>query len=120
VRVIATRSGVHASDEPEPFALTIHDWTLAGDILRRAADRSWLPSIQGGRATWSIASNDVLAVLAYEWPDLKLMPFLDERMKTADRRQGALRLHFNYHTQIDPETAYRLFYTLRLRASPPP
>lgn len=96
------------------------DQTPPAEILRRAADRSWLPSIQGGRATWSIASNDVLAVMAYEWSDLKLMPFLDERMKAADHRQGALWLHFNYHAQIDPETAYRLFYTLRLRASPPP
>jgi hypothetical protein len=85
--------------------------------LRRTANRSWLPSIQGGCATWSIASNDILAVLAYEWPDLKFMPFLDERMRAADRRQGALRLYFNYHAQIDPETAYRLFCGLRLRAS---
>ncbi len=118
MKIIATRDGVHASDEPEPFELTIPDETPPADILRRAADRSWLPSIQGGRATWSIVSNDVLAVLAYEWPDLKFMPFLDERMKAADRRQGVLRLHFNYHAQIDPETAYRLFRGLRLRASP--
>jgi hypothetical protein len=118
VRIIAARDGVLASDEPELLDFTLPDRTPAVDILRRAANRSWLPSIQGDRATWSIASNDVLAVLAYEWPDLKLMPFIDERMKTADRRQGALRLHFNYHAQIDPETAYRLFCGLRLRASP--
>ena len=116
MKVVATRNDVHASDEPEPFAFEIADNAAAEDILRRAADRHWLPSIQGGRATWSIASNEILAILAYEWPDLRFMPFLDERMKTAHRRQGALRLHFNYHTQIDPETTYRLFWGLRLRA----
>jgi hypothetical protein len=110
MKVIATRDAVHASDEPEPFAFTIPDRTPLVEILRRAS----------GRATWSITSNDVLAVLAYEWPELKFMPFLDERFKAADLRDGALRLAFNYHAQIDPEIAYRLFYALRLRASRPP
>lgn len=119
MRVLATRDGVYASDEPEPFEFTVPNQTPPIDILRRAADRSWLPSIQGGRATWSIASNDVLAVAAYEWPDPRFMLFLDERMKAADRRGGTLRLHFNYHAQIDPETAYRLFCGPRLRASLP-
>jgi len=119
MRIVATRDDVHAGDEPDWIEFTAPEVTPFVDILRRAADRSWLPSIQGGRATWSIVSNDVLALLAYEWPDLRFMPFLDERFKTADCRHGALRLHFNYHAQIDPETAYRLFCGLRLRASLP-
>jgi hypothetical protein len=115
MKVIAARNAVHASDEPEPFEFVVADRTPAEDILRQAADRRWLPSIQGDRATWSLASNDVLAVLAYQWPDLRFMPFLEERMKNANRRAGALRLNFNYHAQVDPETAYRLFSDLRFR-----
>jgi len=116
MKVIATRDDVHASDEPDELSFEIGDGIAPEAILRRAADRGWLPSIQGGRATWSITSNDVLAVYAAEWPDLKFMPFLDRRMAGADRRSGALRLHFNYHAQIDPEIAYRLFWGLRLRS----
>ena len=115
MKVVATRDGVHASDEPQPFEFTVADLTPAFEILRRAANRRWLPSIQGDRATWSIVSNETLAVLAYEWPDLKVLPSLDERMKRADRRGGALRLHFNYHAQDDPEATYQ-----KMRLSPPP
>lgn len=114
--VVATRDAVHASDDPEPFGFTIGNEASPAEVLRRAADRTWLPSIAGDRATWSIVSNDVLAVLAYEWPELRLMPFLDERMRAADRRDGVLRLHFNYHAQIDPELVYRVFWRMRLRA----
>ena len=116
MHVVATRDDVHASDQPAPLAFTIGDSAAPTDVLRRAADRTWLPAIAGDRATWSIVSNDVLAVLAYEWPDLRLMPFLDERMRAADRRGGVLRLHFNYHAQIDPELVYRVFWGMRLRA----
>ena len=115
MQVVATRDAVHASDEPEPLNFKIADNAAPADVLRRAADRKWLPSISGDRATWSIVSNDVLAILAYEWPDLRLMPFLDERMRGADRRGGALRLHFNYHTKIDPELVDRVLRGLRLR-----
>ena len=120
MKVVATRDSVHASDEPEPFEFKVADNATAEDILRRAADCSWLPSIQGRRATWSIASNEILAVVAQEWPDLRFLPFLEERMRAADRRHGALQLHFNYHAQIDPQTAYGLFGGLRPRSSPPP
>jgi hypothetical protein len=116
MHVVATRDAVHASDEPEPFGFTVADDAAPSDVLQRAADRTWLPSIAGGRATWSIVSNDVLAVLAYEWPDLHLMPLLDERMRGADRHGGVLRLYFNYHAQIDPELVCRVLWDMRLRA----
>jgi hypothetical protein len=58
----------------------------------------------------------VLAVVAYEWPDLKFMPHLEERMRAADRRGGVLHLHFNYHGQTDPDLVYRTFWRMRLRA----
>lgn len=114
--VIATRGSVHASDEPQPLRLAVAYDTSPGDLLRLAADRRWLPSIQGGRATWSIVSNDILAVLAYEWPDLKFNSMLEERLHAADRRAGVLHLHFNYHAQIDPDLLYRVFWGMRLRA----
>jgi hypothetical protein len=117
MQVVATREDVHPSDDPEPFTFTIADDAAPEEVLRRAADRTWLPSIRGDRATWSIVSNDVLAVLAYQWPDLKFMPHLDERMRTADRRAGALRLHFNYHRQLDPDLVYQVFWGMRLQSS---
>jgi len=116
MQVIAIRQDVHAGDDPQPLAFDISDTAAPEEILRRAADRSWLPSIQSGRATWSIASNELLAVFAYEWPDLKFLPQLPERMRAAERWAGALRLMFNYHSQIDPELVYRVLWGLQLRA----
>ena len=117
MRIVAIRDSVHASDEPEPFKLDIADGTPPMDVLRQTANRRWLPSIQGNRATWSIASNQMLAVLAYEWPDLKALPFhVDDLMRIGDWRDGALWLRFNYHAQIDPDVVYRVFCGTKLRA----
>jgi len=104
------------SDNPQPLSFEIADTASPEEVLRRAADLSWLPSIQGNRATWSIASNEPLAVLAYEWPDLKFLPQLAERMRTAERRDGALLLFFNYHAQHDPEMVYRILWSLQLHS----
>ena len=87
-------------------------------LLRRTADRHWLPSIQGDRATWVIASNEVLAVLAYEWSDLRFMPLLELRMQNAHRRDGVLRVHFSYFGQTDPDIVYRILWRLKLRPDP--
>lgn len=104
MKVVAIRGAVHAGDDPEPFTFEIANNAPPQDVLRRAADRTWLPSIQGDRATWSIASNNLLAVVAYEWPDLKFLPHnLEELMRAADWRENALWLRFNYHAQIDPD-----------------
>ena len=116
MRIMTTRQDVHASDAAEPRAFDVADTTSPEEVLRASADRSWLPSISGGRATWSIASNELLAVVAYEWPDLKFLPLLPERMRAADRRGGVLRLHFNYHAQTDPELVHRILWGIQLRS----
>ena len=116
MRIIATRHDVHASDDPRPFHFEMADGASPEEILRRAADPSWLPSIQGNRATWSIASNEPLAVLSYQWSDLKFLPQLDERIRAAERRDGALRLFFSYHAQHDPEIVYRILWDLQLHS----
>jgi hypothetical protein len=117
MQVIATRDDVHPSDDPQPFNFEIADDAAPEEVLRRAADRTWLPSIRGDRATWSIVSNEVLAVLAYQWSDLKLMPQLAERMRRADRSPGLLRLHFNYHRQLDPDLVHEVLWGMQLRSS---
>ena len=116
MKVVAIRGAVHAGDDPERFRFEIANDASPQDVLRRAADRTWLPSIQGDHATWSIASNNLLAVVAYEWSDLKFLPNLEELMRAADWRGGALWLRFNYHAQIDPDVVYRLFWGTRLHA----
>src|SRR5262249_14603108 len=70
VSQILTPAWPQGRTDPRLTALRPSD-TSPERVLRRSADFSSLPSIQGGRATWSIVSNAPLAVVAYEWLDLK-------------------------------------------------
>ena len=106
MKVVAKRDGVHSGDDPDVLTFKVADDVTPQDLLRRAADRKWLPSIQGGRATWSIESGGLLAVCAQEWTDLKFPPDLDARMRAAIRVNGVLQLRLKYHRQIDPEAFY--------------
>ncbi len=38
------------------------------------------------------------------------------RPEDLDNKQGVLRLYFNYHSQIDPEIVYKVFWGFRLNA----
>ena len=116
MRVYATRDDVHPGDmDLRPLVFDVADDTAPEDILRRAADRRWLPSIQGDRATWVIGSNELLAVMAYEWPDLRFMPGLDRRIRNVSRGEGGIQLHFSYLCQEDPEVIYRALWSVKLR-----
>lgn len=116
MKVIATRDDVHAGDGPMPLVFDVAHDAAPEAILRRAADRTWLPSFASGHGTWSIASNEILAVLDTGSPDMRFLPFLAERMARADYRADGLHLHFNHHPGFDPELVYRLLWSLRLRA----
>ena len=116
MRVYATRDDVHPGDiDLRPLIVDMADDTAPEDILRRAADRRWLPSIQGGCATWVIASHELLAVYAEEWPDLRFMPGLGERIRNVWRVESGIQLHFSYLAQADPEVIYRAPWSVKLR-----
>jgi hypothetical protein len=124
MQVIATRDGVHPGDDPLPaYRFEVPDETAPEDILRKAADRHWLPSFWDwqrnasvDRATWVITSNEILAVLAYQWPDLHFMPFLEVLMRTADVRDAVLWLHFNHLAWTEPDVAEQVVRALKLRS----
>ena len=124
MQVIAIRDGVHPGDDPVPsHRFEIADNATPEDILRKATDRHWLPSFCDwqrntpvDRATLVIASNEVLAVLAYQWPDLRFMSFLEIRMRSVDLREGVLRLHFSYLAQVDPEMVYDILCRVKLHS----
>ena len=75
-----------------------------------------LVSIQGGLATWSLASVIPPAVVAQQWPGPRTLPHRTD-MESLDRASGVLRLHFNYHAQLDPEVVLEVLRSLQLRAT---
>jgi hypothetical protein len=74
----------------------------------------YLPRIAGGKATWSIASNIPVAVLAQQWTEPRVFTHAPGEL---DASEGVLRLHFNYHAQMDPQVAYETLWGLQLNAS---
>jgi hypothetical protein len=112
MRVIATRDDVHAGDDPPTREFEIPDGASGTEIIVAAADWSWLPSISGGKATWSVMSREPVAVLSQQSPEPKFFFALkdDDVWYFED---GILFLHFNYHAQIDPGIVYDVLRKVR-------
>ena len=116
MKVVATRHDVHPGDDPTLLEFTINEDSPAQDVIRRAADPGWLATIVGGKATWSVVSDGPLAVVAQQWSEPRYLPFLEDKWVKAVRRDGALRLHFNYHAQLSPDDVYRMLWGMNFRA----
>lgn len=112
MRVIATRDDVHAGDDPKLREFEIDDSATGVEIVTAAADWSWLPHISGGLATWSVISRQPVAVLAQQRPVPKFFFALqgDDIWCIED---SVLFVHFNYHTQIDPDIVYDVLRKVR-------
>jgi hypothetical protein len=119
VNLYVTRESVAAGDDIDaPHART---FALApGASLETAVavvlSAGYLPSISGGLATWSVVSGIPLAVVAQQWPAPRMLFHIASELEALDRHSGVLRLHFNYHAQLDPEIVLEVLRRLRLRA----
>jgi hypothetical protein len=76
-----------------------------------------LPSISGGKATWSLSSRVPLAVIAQQWAAPVILnhppgPALSE----LDWDDDVVRLHFTYFAQQSPDSVLAVLRDLRLRA----
>ena len=93
----------------------------AGEDLEAAiatiVGSGYLPHVSGGRATWSVSSGRVLAVVAQEWPAPRMLWGVDRSYRGLDIVRGTLRLHFSYHAQHPPELVFDVLGHLRLRAN---
>lgn len=121
MKILVTRDSVAAGDDIHaPHAMTMKgpsevsvmaaiDAVLAG---------GYLPRIAGGRATWSVASNMLLAVVAQQWREPKILgAVVEDSYEGLDSAGGALRLHFSYHAQQDPDVVFEVLDRVRLNAS---
>jgi len=86
------------------------------EIVQVIAASGYLPRIAGNQATWSVTSNVLVAVVAQQWIEPRMLVLDPMNFDELDQSDAVLRLHFNYHAQIDPEAAYRVFWGFRLNA----
>ena len=119
MNVYVSRDSVAVGDDidaPHGRTISLPDERQVDEVLSEILESGYLPKIAGGRATWSVVSNIPLAVVAQQWTEPRLLPLIVERSEELDRQQNGLRIHFNYHAQIDPEIVYEVFCGFRLTA----
>ena len=117
MKLLLTRESVCAGDDidlPHDARHEIEADKLE-DALLWIARCGFLPTISGGRATWSAASNMPIAVFAQQWdsPRILLMQPLEMHRKRFKYDGDFLQIHFNYHMQIDPEIAVEVLRRYR-------
>ncbi len=117
MNVYLSRDSVCAGDDvdaPHAKQIVVADGTSIEDILSNVSHSGYLPSIAGGKATWSASSNVPLGVVAQEWAKPKLFFRIFEDL--LDIEDKTLRIHFSYHVQIDPGVVYEVLRGLTLKA----
>ena len=118
VRVHITRDSVCAGDDakaPNARSCQIGDTWSWPELVGRIWQASDLPSIDGGRATWVLASGILLAVAAQEWDQPHVFFRLEGDRRDLDMAGGDLRAHWSYLAQIDPAMVVQALERIRLR-----
>ncbi len=118
MRVRVDRDSVCAGDD-----IDAHDLVLdlpdaeTLDALVAAVLRAYaLPQIEGGKATWCVASRQPIAVVAQQWASPRMVPWQPRPISDCKIVDGIVRLHLTYLAQIDPDVAYEVLHQLRLEA----
>ena len=115
--IILTRDSVAAGDDGDaPHYLTIEIDTddRIETILKTILNLRYLPQIRGYKATWSVASNEPLAIIAQEWSAPMLICMSEYPYQDTRAFYNIKRLHFNYHAQDDPETAFKILRRFKI------
>lgn len=119
IKIHITRGSVAAADDvdaPHANELEIQDTDSVEEIVSAVYKAYPLPKISGGKASWSMVSNLPLAVISQQWDSPKLLhkaPSIDKN--SLDIINGVIRIHFNYHAQIEPQILFDILARLRLK-----
>lgn len=84
--------------------------------MQRILERSRLPVIHGGAATWALSSRFPIAVSAQQWTHPRVLHNLSADDKMVDWSGNELRLHWSYFMQLDPDVVLEVLERLTLPA----
>jgi hypothetical protein len=119
MNVRVTRDSVAAGDDidaPHTRSFSFPDSLSMLQLVSAIVAERYLASIIGNKATWSVVSGIPLAVVAQQWSTPRAIGWPEPVLSDLDWREGVLCVHFNYHTQLDPEFVLQVLKDLRLHA----
>ena len=99
-------------DAPHERTFSFEESTSAERAIDDIVNSGYLASVQGG-ATWSVVSGVPLAVIAQSWQQSRLVGWQSPRLTELKHDGDSIRLHFNYHAQIEPEIVLEVLKRLK-------
>lgn len=111
-----SRGSVCAGDDVESHdrLLDLADVDTLEALVAKVRAAYPLPQIDGGRATWCLASRRPVAVFAQQWSEPRMVSSNMQNVLASATFDGVVHLHFTYFAQIDPEMAFAVLRQLRL------
>lgn len=118
-KIKLTRESVTMADDiyaPHLFEIEINpNWTIS-QILNFVIDADYLPSINGGKATWSVAINEPIAVLSQENMGNALLICLpDYPYQGTNGFVEFNHIHFNYHAQKQATEVFEILSRFKMK-----
>ena len=112
LRLHLTRSSVALGDDisaPHLKKIRLADDAAPEDIATWIVENEYLPqSVQGGSTTWSLVSNQPIAVLAIEWKKPKMLWMCPDTLEELKLEDGVLQAHLHYHGTQNPDVVYEV------------
>lgn len=116
MKILLTRDSVAMGDDmfaPHSHIIEHPESATTEDIVNAIKDSSYLPSIHGEKATWSVVSSNPIAVIAQQWLNAKFMPQFNHSLDSLMRTTDGFKIHINYHAQIEPDIVYEVLRRIK-------
>jgi hypothetical protein len=105
VNIIVWRDSVAAGDDifaPHEIKIKVEDDEGIKSALEKILATRYLPSIQGGKATWILVGRKPLAVLAQQWSEPRYLVASNSHTKDLVESESDHQLDFLYWCQVEP------------------
>jgi len=106
VKLLLTRDSVAIGDDinaPHLKETAIDESATSLDLARQILKMRYLANIGTGEATWSMATDIPVAIIAQQWEEPKLISPGNSTVKELAKGEDCLEVHINYHCQEDPD-----------------
>lgn len=116
MKIVVTRDSVAMGDDidaPHEREFSFQESTSVEEAIDQIVNSGYLASVQGG-ATWSVSTNVPISVVAQAWDRSRAVSWHSQKLTSLKVEYGCIRLHFNYHAQMDPEIVLEVLKRLKL------